>query len=207
MWAVLEAVAGHPAICASASLAREPGYAIVGVIAAPIGANAAVDAQLAGIRWVAAVLVVAAGAATGDEAARKILAARGEAHFTGGAGVVLVAEVVLVGTAGTKDAGFAPGTASIGEASIQTRVRAAIGHTAVGHTAVGNTAVGNLAVGKQLPTVHARVIDGRRVGGRFTATGRSRSGQHEVSKEAHGKGDGPGRCGPKYESEGSADQS
>lgn len=140
-------------------------------------------------------MVVLAGAAACDETTGEVFTAGKKANFTGRTRVLGVTQGVHVRTGGAERAGLAPGATAI-DTSVETAVDTAIDTTV--DTAIDtsiDTAVGtsiDAAVRKQKAAVR---IDGgilwTRGGGRVTATGRDRSGQHEVSKESHGLRLGP----------------
>ena len=190
MRAVGPGPAGNAAVGTCATFASKPGDAIVGIIAAGVDAETAVDAQVACVGRVSAVFVVLTGATACDETTGEVFAAGKKANFTGRTRVLGVTQGVHIRTAGAERAGLAPGATAIDttvDTSIDATVDAAVGTTV--DTAVG-TAVGtgiDAAVRKQKAAVRIDGgILGTRGGGRVTATGRDRSGQHEVSKESHG---------------------
>jgi len=109
---------GGPAIHACVAFACEARNAVVGVVATGLAAQATSDAEVALICRIAAVIIVLAAAATGDETSREIVASREKADFPGRARVVLVAQGIHVRASGTKGAGIAPRAASIWGATI-----------------------------------------------------------------------------------------
>jgi hypothetical protein len=149
-----------------------------------------------GVSGIRTVPVVLAGAATGDEAAREVLAAGEKANLAGGAWVFGIAEGVWVRAGRTQRAGGAPGATAIGLAAIDTAIDAAVDaaidaaiRVATIDTSLRKTEA-PIRIGR---AIAARIVDRRR-SGRLATAGRDRSGQQEVSKESHWLG---GRSNPR----------
>lgn len=179
-------------IHANTVLAREPRDAIVGIGAARLASKTAPDLGVTGIGGISAVGVVLARAAPDGEAPGVILAAGRQADLADRARVAFVAERLGIGTCGAQRRSRAPGASAVEHttigAGIQRGVR--LGASVSADRAVRASVVRNGCVAHQVRG------DRRRHG--FTATGRDRSSQHDVSKGAHGleagKGGAPARA-------------
>ena len=183
MRAISAGLARNATIGAGAVLAGKTGDAVVGIIATLLDAETAVNGLVACIGRVYAVLVVRAGAATGDEAARKVFASSGgKTDLTDGARVLGVAQGIRVGAGWTDSTSLAPGATTIGLAVIDTTIDAAIGAATI------DTALWENDAPIRIDRAIVPRIVGRRRGGRLATAGRDRSGQQEVSKETHGLG-------------------
>jgi hypothetical protein len=191
--AISAGLARNATIGAGAVLAGKTGNAVVGIIATLLDAETAVNGLVACIGRVCAVLVVRAGAATGDEAARKVFASSGGmTDLTDGARVLEVAQGIRVGAGSADSTSVAPGATTIGLAAIDAAVDAAI-YPAIRLTTIDTTLRKHDATIRIGRGIVARIV-GRRRGGRLATAGRDRSGQQEVSKETHWLG---GRSNPR----------
>lgn len=201
MRTVQAALAWNTAIDALAVLAGKPCDAIAGVVAASIGAKATSGASLtdgdfwvsavADVGGVSAIVILLAGACTRHLTARELDADTRVAVLTAG-----------------RDANFTPKRAVTIAKGIEPGAGRAKGlHLAPGPdepaAALTTAALTTAAVATTLPACTVRIDGGiasrvgrKRGGNRFSTAGQGRSGQHNVSKGAHGfggDGDGPPR--------------